>query len=1235
MGHRRLLEWISLSALLTVLMFSGVVQAQTITGQIDGTIEDATGARVVGVTVTIINTDTKQTVRTLKTNSSGQYTASFLQIGNYKITIDEPGFMRQTITDIAVNVGDTLTRDIKLVPGNESAVTVTADADHPNTETNENSSLIGNTEIKELALNTRNFEQMILLQPGVSYGGPDELYTGQIDPTGSRNAHQLSINGLQPSQVGFLLDGADMLNHTSNGQVSVFPTIDAIQQIQTVRNNYGAQYGGGGSAITSIVTKAGGASYHGDAYFFFRHQDLDATPVFTLLKGLTKPPQKNNDFGFTIGGPVYIPGIYPRSRSKTFFFYSQEFKRLAVTTQTVNTGFPTAENTYGYFTSAACAGIATAATGNNCATRAVKDPSSPFPGYSYRICTSDSTYIDPADHTTPHPLPTCPIGAPLVDPVAQAYLQDVFRPSVYSQPRSDPAAPNSVLFVQSSKTSETQELARIDHQFSERVSAFFRFMNDPITQEIPNAIYKGAGFPGVSNTMVTSFGRDYIGHATWTARPNTVLEFGFSYLPYATYATPTGSAESANSPDVVNAGIKLPFANTTGRIPSLTLLASFWSAVGNFADVSSTLQGFENTTQTLGRHTLYFGANFEHMTDTANPGTNNSGSYQFTGIQNTDAASATTTLNTPQTFAQFLAGKATTFTQASTLTPPGGDVLETPHENLYELYIQDSWRTSARLTLNAGLRYSIFQAPGDFSANDASGNYPEGKLGGFQPEGYNPALAPSIGTDGNICTSNASSTCTNIPINTHASTLNGIVGGGGSPSPYGHSISRTPFLDLAPRAGFAWNVYGDGKTSLRGGYGIFYEQQPLATFQNAVAANPAYVANPVYSAPASFGNPAVLAAGTAAVQAIGGVARNWKQPYVQAWNLDVQQSIGKSDMLDVAYVGNNTVHLQGQEDLNQPLPYLYLSTGVTGCVGGVVSTTCYPTTGALTTKLNQIRPYLGWGPIEYYSTRFFADYSGLQASLLHRVGKKASIGLNYTWSKALANNGGPPNGNSGAQQFDPQNRFDLKPEWGPTLLDRRNMFTSNFVYQLPTHSAWHGFRGGVVNGWEVSGIISLIGGSWWTAFQATYDPAGQGGEATGSTAKTRPDLNHNPNSYVNKLKPSTVAGLGPEWFAHDIGTQAVPNANATWQQTPAVGHVGGNEKIGAILGPGYETYNLSVFKNFELPETMKLQFRVEAFNLPNHVNWQNIQTQTANAGFGTITSAYENRQLQLGLKLSF
>jgi hypothetical protein len=1186
MVHKSLVPRLAFSMSLFVLLAGAAASAQIITGEIDGTVKDASGAVIPGAIVKVYNTDTNGLVRTITATKTGEYIAGQLQIGHYKVVVNSPGFQQNSLEGITLNVGDTLTEDVKLGAGATAEVTVTTDTDKPNIETTENSSLISNSEINELALNTRNFEQMLLLQPGVSYGGPDELNVGQVDPTGQRSSHSLSINGLLPSQVVFQLDGSDMLNHAIGGQVTSFPTIDAIAQIQTVRNSYGAQYGGGGSAQIIIVTKAGSADFHGGAYWFYRNAGLDATPIKDLLvvPQVTKPDIHYDDFGYFVGGPLFIPKIYPRDRSKSFFFFSQEFKRLVNYYANDSIFYPNQAQLNGYFAGPACIQYA-APVGGQAALCTLVTPlvtNSPYPGFNYQV---------------PQPFNT----------ISQEYIKDVINPSeAIGGPPNNPSSPNELDLQSPSPLHETQEVVRLDHQFSERLNGFVRYLFDPITQQVPNGYNVGGhGFPGVGNSTVYSYGEDFIAHVTFTAGPNTVVEGGFAYNPYEIKATPTGLILASRSPDVQ---ITEPFPNTLGRIPTIAFLGSALTSSGPLRDKAHTLQAFENTTKSAGRHTIYFGVNFERFVDDANQGTLNSGLFNFNGVSGAiplAPGTACTPLNGAKTcntsqfnqgLASFLVGYPTNFEQASI------DPVALPATNLYEAYVQDNWRATATLTVNAGVRYSIDQAAYD------RGNH----LGAFQPQAFNPANAPSISTQGNICTSSTLPGCAGQYINPAYNPLNGEVLGGTN-SPYNSAVNRTSFLAFAPRVGFAWNVYGDGKTSLRGGYGIYFNTIDLVNYTNDIYSNSAYVQTPTYSAPISFANPAQGTAPANQVSVTSGINRNLKQPYTQSYSLDVQQQVGKYALVDVAYSGNQTQHLIGEEDLNQPLPDLYLQTNITGgqeLAGAGASDV-----------LNQIRPYLGYGPITFIDSRYFADYNSLQSSLTYRAGKAAVIGVHYTWSRAMSNSAGPPlNANGGYNG--PQNRYNLAPEWGPTVYDKRNIFVAHFLYQVPSHTAWHGFTGALLNGYEVSGIFEVSGGFWFTADQNTEDPAGQGVQANGSVAQGRPNQISNPNIGA----PKTIT----EFF--NTAAFVVP----TYKGTVPAGTPPGSAQIGTINGPGYATYNLDVFKNIELPENMRLQLRVEAFNFLNHVNYKGVGVVTNDANtYGQVTSFYDNRTMQVGAKFYF
>jgi hypothetical protein len=1124
--------------LLAVVTTSRLV-AQNLTGEIDGTVVDSTGAAVVGAEVTIFNIDTKQTTRTVKSGGHGEYSAPLLAVGNYLVSVKAGGFAEARGDVQQVGVGDALTQNFSLSPATASQeVTVSASSSNGvNLENNENSTAISNVQVNELALNTRNFSQLIQLAPGVVYNGPDQLDPGMTNATGGASASNFAVNGLQYSQITWLLDGSDILNHNGNNQTSLYPSIDSVNQIKVIRNGYGAEYGGAGSAQVGIVSKTGGSAFHGDAYFFFRNQILNANEFFNLLASpqLPRPTLRYNDYGGTIGGPIFIPGIYPKDRSKTFFFFSEEIRRVAQAPTQTFTNYPTVPQTMGYFMHP------TTQTGTTAITN------SPYPGYNYQVKT--------------------------IDPVAQEYIKDLIGPALAIAQPNNPNDPQGLILAQQSTNAETQELVRVDHQFNQRLSGFIRFIYDPINLGIPNQ-YNGAsnGFPGASNTKVGTFGKNIEAHFTFTATPNLVIEAAYSYQPYGISIQPVGNLVSSKSPDVQ---VNLPFPSTVGRIPNLAINGSpSFTTRGPANDEDEAHQVFTNVTLVHGRQNILFGGNFEYTSRTANAGLTNAGAFAFTG-----AANATTKETAYEAaFSNFLAGKANTFTQASI------DPVSINDQKLYEVYLQDDWRATPRLTLNLGVRYSIY---GQF--NDELGH-----LGVFQPQFYNAANAPVVNTtSGTICTAIVAG-CTSV--NSNYDKLNGIVQNNTANS-FGGAVSNTPHGDVAPRFGFAYNLTGDGKASLRGGYGIFFNQTQLNLGMTEVDANPAYVQNPVYATPASFANPAAGAANTSVAQ-VYAQTRNWKQPYTQAFNLDLQVRFPHSVQVDIGYVGNNTMHQLLVEDLNQPTPGFYHA---------ATGNATYPT-AATDAAINAYRPYQGYGLIFNYDTRGFADYNGLQTSLNKRFGKRSLINLNYTWSKSLSN--------VQTLFMGPQNRFDLKSEWGPSFQDRRHVFVGDVVYELPTLNGRNFFLRQALGGWEFSGIVNVLSGQWGTVTENNADPAGQGVFTTPGNAQVRLDQVADPNHGA----PKTVA----QFF----------NKTA-FAQVPAGLFRPGNEKRNAVEGPGYQTWNTDLFRNFSLPHEMRFQLRFEAFNVFNHVNYDNIQTAFNNGQYGQVTSARSMRQLQLGAKLYF
>jgi hypothetical protein len=1111
---------------LLALLLCGIVaclsvsmcHAQDATGEIDGVVRDAQGLVVVGATVEITNANTKQLVRTLTTDETGIYSAPLLTVATYNVSATAPGFAGNTITGIELHIGQQLTIDLALKVGSaDTEVKVTGDAAGINTDSSEVGNLVSGNQLAELAMKTDNFQQVIMLNAGVSYGGPDTLNPGMVSNTGNSNKSNMSVNGLRASQNTWLLDGVDVLNHGGGGQVNVFPAMDAIQEMKILRNNYSAQYGGGGSAQIQVISKAGSSEYHGDGYYMGRNSALNARNYFD--HAVVEPDKMNNTFGYSFGGPVMIPHVLSKKKANTFFFVAQQFQRNSDSNPQNQTNVPTAQEKLGIFTDPVCV----SGTSSNCKQWATQITN--------------------------------------IDPTAQAYINDVL--SKIPNGGTDTTATT----VTTSNTSQNQTMVRFDHAFTPRLNTFIRVINDTYYQDTPNGLWQASSVPGVGNSHIDSYGRNFNAHLTYVLTPTTLLDGGYAWGPYDIRTTPTGLSSPQASPDFRPT---LLFPSQINRIPTVSINGTSYTSAGPSEDKNSTHQVFVNATRMMGTHTVQFGGNFEHFAETINQGSDNAGIFKFQGGQN--KLHGTTAFE--QSFANFLLGDASNFTQSSI------DPVAHLRQNIIEAYVQDDWKVTSRLTLNIGVRYSLYSQPIDAGNN----------LGAFEPGAYNAALAPTIDSNGNICIV-APCAGGGVPNPNYArSAWNGIVLGG-SNSPYGQPVSSTPKTNFAPRFGFALNMFGDGKTVLRGGYGIFYNQEALYLWQDNVWYNPAYVQSVTIASPTSFANPGTGYTLSNAPVNVYGIQGPWKTPYTQAWNLTVEEQLGSRSSLQIGYSGNKTTHLVGTADINQPLPGAVYFLGATGS----------------NVNINQIRPYAGYTAIMSINPWYTSNYNGLQTSFVKRFGRQGIIGVNYTWSKALTT--------ANSESAAPDDVYDIASEYGPAQFNREHMFNAQIVYPLPYHGKKRGFAGRTLSGWSLTGIIRFGSGQNLTPI-VSADPAQQGILVSGATENSRPDVSFDPNNNA----PHTVQ----QWF----------NTSA-FQTVPSGQYRDGNASNGCIVGPGYQDWNLGARKELQVTERVRLQFRVEASNVFNHPSWSNIALQLNTNNFGQVTSARDPRKLRFGVRARF
>ncbi len=1183
--------WVVLLAAFAVV--GSIARAQEVTGSVSGTITDATGAAVKGAVVTLTNTDRNQDLRTLTTNGDGYYTATSLPLGTYTVKVAAGGFKTESVTGLVLHVNDALTVNRKLEVGSSAQeVTVSADAVQVNLEDATSAGLINGTQVRELVLNNRNYEQMVALMPGVAYGGAnDQLYVGSSLPSGTAAVASFSVNGQRNSANNWTVDGADNVDRGANLTLLSYPSIDAIAEFKVLRGTYSAAFGRSASSQINVVTRSGTNGLHGSAYEFWRNDKLNANNYFNKLTTTptARPLLRYNNFGFTIGGPVLIPKVYD-GRDKTFFFYSQEFRRV-INYTTVTALVPTTNERAGDFSNVPLPGGGTGPAA---------------------VCTSANT-------TTGACLK---YGTKItnISPTAQAYLKDIYAkvplPNAAAGSGQDP---HSYTYNQRNVYNNAQEFVRIDQAIGSKLNVFYRYLHDSLPTTEAGGIYVGGGLPGVQITNTKSPGTMHLGHATYTFTPTLLMDAGYAYSSGAILSDPAGLAASSASPDIKPT---LPFGSPLGIIPSVSFSGNATGILnaGTYRDYNHNHNIFGDVTKVLGRHTLIGGATFNHYQKTENALGNGSPYPQgiFTFVLSTptatQAAAAGGAVPTAfaSTFANFLIGNANGgFTQGSAALTPN---LKT---NQIEAYGQDNWKVTPRLTLNVGVRYSYFPQPYDDNHI----------LSNFSPSAYVAANAPTVDSNGFVCRTapcaNANGANSGVP-NPNADSLNGIIlgtpGSNGHASPYGTQVGKTDKTNFAPRFGFAVDVFGDGTTAFRGGYGIAFDSSLFGIYEQNEFSNPPYLNVPNYTA-VNFDNPASGQPGinlTTPVLVASPV--DYRTPSVQQYSLGLQRQITPTLLLDVGYVGNLGRHLLGQIDINQVRP------------GAFVQANIQPTGGRFTTStserpLNQIRPYKGYNAINAVESIFSSNYNSLQVQMKKRFAGKSLLDVNYTWSRALTNN---QSDRSNAAQ----NSYNIAGEYGRSALDRTNILTINGVWELPWMKDQRGLVGHLAGGWEVSGIVAVNSGLPLTVTMSgggtlpdgtiANDAAGLG--IIGSSASSlRPNMIANPNNATGGAALKTRLN----WFNKQAFSAPLPSSYSP-----------GNERRGVIEGPGFNKIDLGLFRNFRIYESLDFQFRAEAFNVLNHTNWAG--TSTANIGltatastFGQILATRDPRILQLAGKLRF
>ena len=1153
-----------LAVLVLILSLSAAGLAQELAATLTGTVADPSGALVAGATVVVHSNETGIDERSVTTTDTGNFNITNLPAGRYTVTVKNAGFQTYVASEVILNVAEKHTLDVQLKAGKASeTVEVIAENTPIQTTTAEESGTVTGDQVRELALNNRNFEQLILLQPGVANQLPDKVGFGLANNT------SISVNGARTGANNYTVDGADINDSGSNGTLLNTPSVDAIREFTLERSNYDAAFGRSGGGQIVVATKSGTNDWHGSAYEFNRNNYYNANTFSgrasiaagnPLSSSDTVPIERYNDFGFTLGGPVYIPKLYHPQKDKTFFFWSEEWRKASTPGQNI-INVPTPAELAGSFTSP----VTVAPLG----------------------CVTNAGGVSTIS-------PSC------FSKNATAYLNAFM---VNNPPNT---STGQLVTNYSQLNNFRQDIIRLDQNFGDKVRVFGRYMEDVVPQNEPFSLWGGGNYPGVETTSVNAPGRNLVLNASFTISPRVVNEVEYVDAWGAINSTLSGIANSpsflsqlTNNTAFQDPNGRAPNVNFTGGTQAVPALTGLGNGSAPYFERNIDKNIFDNLSIQRGNHTIRTGFTAMWMQKTEN------------------ASAGFATFNFSQTngnpyFANFLLGQADSYTQ------PSKDTI--PHLNYvnFEVYVQDDWKVSPRLTINAGVRWSYFPSPTD--SNNTLNN--------FDPLLFNPANAAVIDPfSGNMTGVTAGGGA--ISASTYA---NGLIFPAGaactaaqaiatqvSCSPFGSRVNPNSNNNWGPRLGLAYDPFGNGKMAVRAGFGIFYDRTLNGIWEQNAFTDPPLVQtvtvnNNGGSTLNLFDNPLGGSLAGPPLGPNGLIATGtptFKVPSYMDYNVSIQREIMPSTVLEIGYVGTKGTHLLGDVEFDQPtLAARLASPG---------------------DDVNAIRPYAGYGAITDRIPIFTSNYNSLQASLNRHFSRDLTVQIGYTWSRLLTTS---PEDRSLATY----NTYDLKQSYGPSTLNTPQMFIASYVYDLPFYKSQNGFVGKALGGWEISGIttiqtgqsLSITQGS--DPFAAVSVSTSVGGCTISSTVSSCPLY---PGGLGMTRSGSTVQIRADQILSNASGPKTAAQFFNTAAFADAVGHFG-TSRVGAIYGPGLQVWDMSLIKNTRIAERLNMQLRLETFNTFNHGNPMTVDTNVDDGAlFGTVNGWHDPRNVQIGAKFNF
>ena len=1194
----------SKTVLMACLCFflSGALLAQSDLGTISGYVKDPSGATVPNAKVTVTNLSGVQ--RQAITSESGYYSITNIPPGFYTLTVEAPGFQKYESKDNKLDPSAHLTVDATLTVGAATqTVEVMASTVTLQTESAAVQKLVTREQIDMLELNGRNPVGLAGMVPGARMGTAANatpfLSQGPSNFNGSRNPENL-----------ITFDGAPATRTRSNGTSIGTADVDSTQEVQILTANYAPEYGRSSGAQIRIISKSGTQQFHGAAYEYLKNDVLNANTWARNANPITQfaAPLHYNQFGYNIGGPFYIPNHFNTNKTKVFWYWGQEWIRYHFTESGFSVGnngllaVPTLKMRRGDFSE-------------------LLSPNPFYSGGSKTIVDPDTgqpfvASMNPAD---PNYSPACTIPAGCPNVIPQSQLSPTGIGILNAWP-----VPNLTNFIGGTGNWFAARL-HTQHQRKDTLTLDVNLSsnhNHRLAFRRQNYTYlEYQPLDGNSDRTPKFFDRPNQTNSlnyVWTISPTKINEVLITAsvdvvrIPVDTAHFFDRRQACAGSP--VPCNLNYPYIFTDGkllpnRIPTVNMSNFSRLNGGPYPSRSSgpIYDVSDSFTWIRGKHTMKFGALFERAGENDNDEINVQACSTCTNNQNGQFEFSDTRSSRPTTGVAAANAALGLFDRYSEI---GHRAYTLFRANMWEGFAQDSWSATPKLHVDYGLRYTVIVPYHATWRNMIV----------FDPRFYDPNKAvridpatgfiigtidPKTGLVNDLGTRDAYNGMV-IPGSSFPDFAKGRVPEAdpnqfdftrlfrGAPDHY----SDIQWGQIQPRLGIAYRL--TEKNVIRAGAGRFFTRLGVSD-SVFLGGNPPFQPN----ASIEFGRADDLTGGRNNVSVVTTQSKNFRNPEAWNWNVTFEREFLFKTLLSVAYVGRRGLHLQREADINQP------TTATVAAAPG--------------TNLNALRPYLGFGSIRQTDNIASSRYNSLQLNWTRRWTNSLSFNVAYTLSKST---------DEGSNQRDVvPNTYDTRMLRGPAEFDARHILNIGYIYSLPFFRDRSRLTGKLLGGWQISGL---------TQFQ-TGLPCGVSKDT--DYARVGLDSNFgcgkNGQYWVVNGNPKIIGTFGTsgQWFATKN-----PDGSPIFT-APAAGTFNTQRVRDLIYQPGFQNWNLGLFKSFPITESKGFQFRAEAYNFINHPNWGGgsgggVEFDPTSANFGRVTTkgggvGGGERNLQLSLRVYF